>query len=102
MSFYLQVQGAPSMPDEVHVDFSGPLPEELASVLAKFVKFAELKKIDEARSEGFADCEKLIAQWLESKAAIEERGESDSKVMLTLRSAALAIRLGQYRREVEP
>lgn len=71
---------------------------------------------DHARAEGFSDCEELIAQWLESKAdesdQLADSTDTDTGIMnmerpilraraRTLREAALAIRLGQHRREVE-
>lgn len=100
-NFYLQWQNTPSMPDEVHVDATGIL-EEVCS-----------GKTEAARGEGFADCEELVASMLERMAdAEEEQGlglvggvtlpthhTTRSRV---LREAALAVRLGQHRREVEP
>jgi len=69
--------------------------------------------LDSARAEGFSDCEELIAQMLETKAE-EEREKAGSRLTAegehfrhmvrcrALMEAALAVRLGQHRREVEP
>jgi len=68
--------------------------------------------LDPARAEGFSDCEELIARMLEGMADLEEckAQEHEARVVWcelhharskALREAALAIRLGQHRREVE-
>lgn len=103
-NFFLQWQNTPSplnyesgkvtfrSPSEIHVDMSGALDSVLDGLL------------DRARAEGFSDCEELIAQWLESRADDEGRmlGSGFRRNRSSaLREAALAIRLGQHRREVE-
>jgi len=89
------------------------LQKEIAEMLkATQQRFSVSNSADPARAEGFSDCEELIAQWLEKQACEADRHTADPETMLmescilrararVLREAALAIRLGQHRREVE-
>lgn len=97
-NFYLQLQNTPSMPDEVHVDATGILKKVCSG------------EIEAARVEGFTDCEELVASMLERMAAREESAATSGKAVdfsrhriraQVLAEAALAVCLGQHRREVE-
>ena len=53
---------------------------------------------ERARLQGFQDCEDLVVAWLERKAGAQGTFLfSDRQIAVALRSAALAIKLGQHR-----
>lgn len=88
-----------------------PLTEDLGKALTKFHHLTERQVIENARAEGFVDCEELIASMLERMSDEEFlKGVAEDcqyprefgARSRSLREAALAVRLGQYRREVEP
>ena len=55
------------------------------------------RALEEARENGFRDCEDLVIAWLERKAAEKPAGQGRGRMSFELRSAALAIRLGEHR-----